>query len=224
MWNKGRYNWNILKLETQETQKTHSQDHCWVEIWSWPRWPSQFTPIPYFSITSHTSHTSSMCQPECHNVFNLARMGTQLWMRIQASRLCSWMSGRHGRLWLSVSRGRMCRCSADVTLMELSQYVLNFGRSSRRWTSFHAFAQLALLPSFHCVYCESFFVWLVLKWLYILLKSRSRSAKTISVFVGFFDFILCPEAVVVLQICLLRLYYVLKRCVHSNNFEETQTV
>ena len=41
----------------------------------WPRWPSQFTPIPYFSITSHTSHTSSMCQPECHNVFNLARSG-----------------------------------------------------------------------------------------------------------------------------------------------------
>ena len=159
---------------------------------------------------------SWMCQPECLQLGSNGHTAVNR-SKTQASRLCSWMSGRHGRLWLSVSRKKLCVVA--VLMWRWWSYLNMFLILDALLDAEHA---LALLP---CVYCESFFVWLVLDCIFnILLKSRSRSAKTISVFVGFFDFILCPEAVVVLQICLLRLYYVLKRCVHSNNFEETQTV
>ncbi len=130
-WNEGRYNWTVFET---------SQDRHWVEkggnmepndlaVSSF----RHFTPVPH-------GKTSS----------------AWLWMW-QASRLCSWMSGRHGRLWLSVSRG-----SRDVTqghvvavLMDLSQFLildalLDAEHASHSWLSFQ------------CVYYESFFVWLVL--------------------------------------------------------------
>ena len=83
----------------------------------WPRWPSQFTPIPYFSITSHTSHTShvSTRMSQClqlgsngHTAVNRANPGfTTMFVNVRAS----WPSMTFRFSWNDVSL--QCWCDAD---------------------------------------------------------------------------------------------------------------